>query len=76
MNDVKGTPVQVDSLVEGFVGFTDKAARGRVYFVSPFGWVAAIASGEQVIMHEARYLVREGPRPLSQRRDIPERLQR
>lgn len=77
LTDVKGTPIEVDSLVEGFTGMTEKKSKGRVYFISPFGWVAYLDElGRQHISYEKRFLVRDKPRPLAKRTDIPERLKR
>lgn len=77
--DVKGTPVQIDSRVQGFHGFTQKSGFARVYAISEFGWVAAIeeGTGKQTIMYPGRFLVRDGPRALKARQaanDVPERL--
>lgn len=75
--DAKGVAVQVDSLVEGLVGNGRRKSKGRVYYISPFGWVALISEGgHQHIFYPDRFLVRGEPRPTSQRKDIPEHLQR
>lgn len=67
--------VQVDSLVRGTVGNLDKVGEARVYYISPFGWVAGIDSdGHQTIIHDPEVIAL--PRPTRQRTDIPERLQR
>ena len=76
--DVKGNPVEIDSLVQGFRGTTKQPAFARVYAISPFGWVAALEvdSGKQTVMYPGRFLVRDKPRPMSQRKDVPDRLRR
>lgn len=81
LTDPKGTPVQIDSYVQGFFSDTKKTGFGRVYAIQPQGHVAvwtddeSILNTRQTIMYEGKYLVRGAPRPLKQR-DIPERLQR
>lgn len=75
--DAKGVVVQIDSLVEGLVGTGRKKSKGRVYFVSPFGWVALVSEGgRQHVFYPGRFLVRGEPRPPGQRKDIPEHLKR
>ena len=77
--DVKGTPVQIDSLIQGFHGTTQKSGFARVYSISQFGWVAGVEvdTGKQTIMYPGRFLVRGGPRAVRAREaanDVPERL--
>lgn len=77
VTDAAGKPVLLDHLVEGFIGNTKKKTTGRVYFVSPYGWVGLLSEdGRQWIFHEGKYLIRGEPRPPAQRKDIPERLLR
>lgn len=66
--------VQIDSLVRGKVGSTNKVRDMRVVSISSFGWVAGIEvdSGAQSIMYD--FEVIERPRPLATRNDIPARL--
>lgn len=74
--DVKGNPVDIDTLVEGFVGHTRKVAKARVTMVSPWGWVTGYdpENKRQVVFEARRYLVRDDPRPIKDRGDVPERL--
>jgi len=66
--------MKIDSLVRGRVGSTERVAEARVYRVSAWGWVAGIdTEGRQVIIHDAEII--GDPRPMNQRKDIPERLQ-
>lgn len=80
--DVKGVPVEIDSYVEGFHSGTKKTGKGRVYAILPQGHVAVWTDSEgvlgtrQTVMYEGRFLVRDKPRPLNKRDDIPERLKR
>lgn len=82
MHDVKGVEVHIDSLVQGFTGSTRRVATGRVVARHPeWGWIVAHdpegiehAGGRQHVFYEGRYLVRDEPRPVRQRTDIPERL--
>lgn len=75
--DARGVPVHIDSLVEGLVGVVRKKGKGRVYYISPFGWVGAVSEdGHQHIFYPDRFLVRGEPRPSGQRKDIPEHLKR
>ena len=68
--------VQLDSLVRGKVGYTDNVREMRVYRTTSFGWVAGIetGTGAQSIMYE--FDVIAPPRPVRERRDIPDRLTR
>lgn len=74
--------VQVDALVRGKHGTTDREGEGRVYHVSPWGWVSVwlpdpdILGGQQSIFYPGRFEVVGPPRPTAQRRDIPDRLKR
>lgn len=80
--DLKGNPIEIDSLVEGFSGTLRNVRKGRVYAISPYGWVAAwsedpdVLGGHQHIFYPGRFLVRDKPRPPAKRTDIPERLKR
>lgn len=76
--DAKGVEVRIDSEVEGLIGhYNDKKARGRVFSVSPWGWVAFIDEhGRQWISYAGRFLVRDAPRPDSKRADVPDHLRR
>ena len=76
--DVKGNTVEIDSLVQGFRGYTQSPAFARVYVISQWGWIAGIEvdTGKQTVMYPGRFLVRDKPRPIGQRKDIPERLKR
>lgn len=67
-----------DTLVQGFCGFTDRHATGRVFFVSPFGWVAFYDEEhkKQHITYAGRFLVRDEPRPEAQRKLVPDYLRR
>ncbi len=66
--------VHLDALVRGRAGFTDRTIEGRVYRVSPFGWVALLdAEGNQHIIYEPE-VVGE-PRPVNGRTGIASRLQ-
>jgi hypothetical protein len=68
-------PVQQDSLVKGFIGVLKKAAKGRVYRISPWGWVAFLDDqGRQWISYPGRFMVVGPPRPPGQRKDIPDRF--
>lgn len=66
--------VQIDSLVRGKDGFTDKVREMRVFRIAQWGWVAGIEveTGAQVIMYQFEVL--DKPRPLAARTDIPARL--
>lgn len=65
--------LQIDSLVRGIAGFTEKTVTGRVYAIQRTGAVAIIdADGNQWIINEPEVL--ERPRPLIARTDIPSRL--
>lgn len=70
--------VRVDSLVWGFAGYSEKSAKGRVFFVSPHGWVAFYDEEtlKQHISYPGRFLVKGEPRPEAQRRAIPDHLKR
>ncbi len=77
VTDAKGVPVQVDSLIEGLIGFhTDRKAIGRVFAVSPWGWVAFydVDNQQQHVSYAGKFLVRGEPRPPKKRGDVPERL--
>lgn len=76
--DVKGKPVDIDTLVEGFIGTLKVAAKARVTWISPWGWIVGYdpEKGKQHVFYEGRFLVRGEPRPFSKRGDIPERLVR
>lgn len=68
--------VEIDSLVWGFIGFTEKSAKGRVFHVSPWGWVAFYDEErkQQHISYAGRFLVKGEPRPESKRAAIPAHL--
>lgn len=67
--------VQIDSLVRGRVGSTEKIDEMRVFRITSFGHVAGInGDGNQSIMNAGNFEVIGEPRPQNQRRDIPERL--
>ena len=65
--------LQIDSLVRGIAGVTDKTVEGRVYSIQRSGAVAIIdADGNQWIIYEPEVL--DKPRSLIARTDIPSRL--
>lgn len=67
--------VRIDSLVRGPVGFTDRIETMRVFAVDAFGHASGInGEGKQSQMHAGTYEVIDGPRPVRERTDIPERL--
>jgi hypothetical protein len=74
--------VKVDSYVLGYSSGLDKAVYGRVFRISPHGWVAVwmdspdVLGGHQTIMYPGRFVVKGEPRPERRRGDIPERLKR
>lgn len=74
--DVKGKPVELDTLVQGFYGHTKRVASARVVAISPWGWIVGYdpEKGSQHVFSEGRYLVRGEPRPFGKRGDVPERL--
>lgn len=67
-----GSRIPTDALVRGRVGSLERIATGRVFSVSPYGYVAAMCDGNQTILHDVEVL--EGPRPEKERRDIPAHL--
>ncbi|MCC6619450.1 MAG: hypothetical protein IT341_10490 [Chloroflexi bacterium] len=67
-------PVRLDSLVRGPVGSTEHVETMRVFAVDVHGNVSGInGDGRQRQMREGVEVV-EGPRPVAQRGDVPERL--
>lgn len=65
--------VQIDSLVKGKAGLTDRNVEGRVYFIQRSGAVAIVdVDGKQWIIYEPEVL--DKPRPMATRTDIPTRL--
>lgn len=78
-HDVKGQPVEIDTLVQGFKGSTKVVGQGRVTAVSQWGWIVAYdpegpEGSRQHVFYAERYLVRGEPRPVNKRGDIPERF--
>lgn len=66
--------LQIDSLVRGKAGTTDKIVQGRVYSIQRSGAVAIIDGdgGKQWIINEPEVL--DTPRSVIARADIPKRL--
>ena len=66
--------IQVDSLVTGTMGVTDKVIEGRVFATHRNGSVSVIRTdtGGQATIYQPE-LIGE-PRPIAARRDIPDRL--
>lgn len=65
--------VPLDALVRGRAGSTERIVEGRVYRVSPFGWVALVGADQrQHIIYEPEVV--GDPRPVVARTDIPARL--
>lgn len=65
--------IQIDALVRGPIGSSQKVGEMRVVRMSPHGWAFGIGSrGQQRIMYE--FEVIGSPRPMPARRDIPERF--
>ena len=65
--------VEIDSLVRGYVGFTDRITQARVYRITPWGWVGGInTEGRQTIIRDPEII--GDPRPMNQRNDIPEKF--
>ena len=65
--------LQIDSLVRGIVGSTNKTVEGRVYSIQRTGAVAVIdGDGRQRIIYEPEVIA--PPRSVIARGDIPKRL--
>ena len=65
--------MHLDTLVRGRAGFTEKTVEGRVYRVSPHGWVAVLSTDQrQWVIHEPEVV--DAPRPVNGR-NVPSRLQ-
>lgn len=67
--------VQIDSLVRGRFGTSQKSGEMRVFRVQRNGQLCGIDDeGRQHIMDEGNYEVVGAPRPMVARTDIPTRL--
>lgn len=65
--------LQIDSLVSGKAGTTERIVQGRVFRILATGSVGMIGDdGKQWLIYEPEVLAE--PRPLNARTDIPTRL--
>ncbi len=73
--ETRSSGARIDSLVRGSAGVTHRVVEGRVYSTPVFGVAIVDADGRQWVLYDGRFEVVEDPRPIAQRRDIPDRLQ-
>lgn len=65
--------LQIDSLVRGRIGATERIGEGRVYSIARTGYAFVIdAEGEQKVIYQPEVIA--APRPVRERTDIPARL--